>query len=192
AALDEEDVQLVDMAVAECERRKELIISLQDFNRPTSGRLAPMDIHASINSILLLIKKECKEKGIALEIRYAQDIPQIKAVSDQIKQVLLNLFNNAIYACVKGCTITVATQRVSDEQISVTVSDTGIGIRPENLDHIFEPFFTTKPEVKGTGLGLAVSYGIIKKHGGRIEVKSEVDKGTSFVVILTIEGVKDV
>lgn len=191
AALNEEDAELVDMAVIECERMKDLIKSLQDFNRPTSGRVAPMNIHDAIETILLLIKKESKEKGITLETFYAEDLPQIMAVSDQIKQVLLNLSNNAIYACGEGDRIIVEAQMIGQDEIAIKMRDTGSGIRPEDINHIFEPFFTTKPEVKGTGLGLSISYGIIKKHGGRIEVESEVNKGTTFIVTLPVEGVKD-
>ncbi|MCK5341408.1 MAG: PAS domain-containing sensor histidine kinase, partial [Desulfobulbaceae bacterium] len=87
-------------------------------------------------------------------------------------------------------TITVETETLG-EKIVVRIHDTGTGIKPEDKDHIFEPFFTTKPEVKGTGLGLSVSYGIIKKHGGGIEVESELGKGTTFFVTLPIKGHPD-
>ena len=190
ATLNEEDAKLVDMAITECDRMKDLIKSLQDFNRPSSGRMAPMNIHAAIDSLLLLSKKEHKTKGITIETNYAKDMPQIKAVADQIKQVLLNLLSNAAYACEGGGTITINTE-VSKENITIRIQDTGKGINPEHMGQIFDPFFTTKPEIKGTGLGLSVSYGIIKKHGGRIEVESEVDKGTTFTITLPIEGVKN-
>ena len=190
STLDEEDAKLMEMAVNECDRMKDLIKSLQDFNRPSSGRVAPMNIHATIDSLLLLSKKEYKTKGITVETNYAEDMPQIKAVADQIKQVLLNLFNNAAYACEGGGAITINTEVVSKENITIKIKDTGKGINPEHMDQIFDPFFTTKPAIKGTGLGLSVSYGIIKKHGGRIDVESEPDKGTTFTIILPVEGLK--
>ena len=189
STLDEEDAKLMEMAVNECDRMKDLIKSLQDFNRPSSGRVAPMNIHATIDSLLLLSKKEYKTKGITVETNYAEDMPQIKAVADQIKQVLLNLFNNAAYACEGGGTVTINTEVVSKENIAIKIKDTGKGVKPEHMDKIFEPFFTSKPEIKGTGLGLSVSYGIIKKHGGRIEVESEPDKRTTFTITLPIAGV---
>ncbi len=191
-SLDEEDAKLVDMAINECNRMKNLIKSLQDFNRPSSGRMAPIDIHAAIDSLLTLSKKEYKKKGVTAETNYAEDIPQIKSVADQIKQVLLNILNNAAYACTEGGTITVSTDVVSKENIAVKIQDTGEGIKPEHIEQIFDPFFSTKPEAKGVGLGLSISYGIIKKHGGKIEVASEPGKGATFTIILPIEGVKNV
>ncbi len=190
ASLSEEDAELMTMAVGECNRMRDLIKSLQDFNRPTSGRKAPMDIHAAIDSLLLLGKKEYTTRKIIIEKRYAEKMPQIKAVADQLKQVFLNLLNNAADSCDGGGTITVETETLG-EKIVVRIHDTGTGIKPEDKDHIFEPFFTTKPEVKGTGLGLSVSYGIIKKHGGGIEVESELGKGTTFFVTLPIKGHPD-
>ena len=190
ASLDQDDTELVDMAVSECLRMRDLIKSLQDFNRPTSGRKAPMDIHAALDSLLLLGKKEYSTKKIIIGKRYAENMPQIKAVADQIKQVFLNLLNNAADACAGGGTITVETEALG-EKVIVRVHDTGIGIKPEDKDHIFEPFFTTKPEIKGTGLGLSISYGIIKGHGGEMTVDSEPGKGTTFSVTLPIEGGHD-
>ena len=146
-----------------------------------------MDIHAVLDSLLLLAKKGYSTRKIIIEKRYVENMPQIKAVADQIKQVFLNLLNNAADACNGGGTITVETETLG-EKIVVRIHDTGTGIKPEDKDHIFEPFFTTKPEIKGTGLGLSVSYGIIKDHGGEITVDSEPGKGTTFSVTLLIEG----
>lgn len=110
ATLDEDDAQLMTMAVKECNRMRDLIKSLQQFNRPTSGRKTPIDIHAALDGMLLLGKKVHKEKKISIEKRYAGNMPLIKAVADQIKQVFLNLLNNATDACNEGGTITVATE----------------------------------------------------------------------------------
>ena len=191
ATLGEEDTKLVDMAIGECDRMKDLIKSLQDFNRPSSGRVAPMNIHATLDSLLLLSKKEYKTKGVTVETNYAKKLPQIKAVADQIKQVVLNLLNNASHACEGGGTITINTEVVGKENIAIRIKDTGKGIKPEHKDYIFDPFFTTKSEVKGTGLGLSVSYGIIKKHGGTIDVESELGKGTIFTITLPIKDVNN-
>ncbi|MDM8554022.1 PAS domain S-box protein [Desulfococcaceae bacterium HSG7] len=186
-ALDKDEMELVNMAVKECSRMRDLIKSLRDFNRPTSGKIGSVDIHAAVDSLLLLGKKEYSTRSIKIEKRYAENLPLIKAVSDQIKQVFLNLLNNAAVACYKGGTITIQTE-VQNQNVVVRFHDTGIGIKPEDKKHIFEPFFTTKPEVKGTGLGLSISYGIIKEHGGKITVNSTPEKGTTFSVTLPIEG----
>jgi PAS domain S-box-containing protein len=188
APLDKQDAELVDMAAAECERMKGLIKSLQDFNRPTSGKVVPVDIHATIDALIILSRSDLHNRVVTIETNYAVDLPRVQAVADQIQQVLLNLVNNAVYACEGGGTIKVTTALESHETVRIEIHDTGTGIKPEDMDHIFEPFFTTKPEVKGIGLGLSVSYGIIKKHGGNIEVMSEFGKGTTVVIILPVGG----
>ncbi len=191
AVMDAEDIKLVDMAIGECDRMANLIKSLQDFNRPSSGRIAPLNIHSAIDSLLALSRKKYSIKNIKVETHYAENMVKIKAVGDQIKQVILNLLNNSVYACEQGGTITIITEVISKENIGIKIRDNGKGIKPEHIDKIFNPFFTTRPTRKGTGLGLSVSYGIIKKHGGRIEVESEPDKGAIFTIILPIKGVRN-
>lgn len=191
APLDEEDANLIDMAINECDRMKDLIMNLQDFNRPTSGKVAPIDIHASIDNILLLSNLEFIIKNIKVKTNYAKNMPEIKAVADQIKQVILNLLNNAAYACEEGGKITINTKVVNKKNCVIQIHDTGIGIEPEHMDKIFESFFTTKPLMKGSGLGLSISDGIIKKHGGQIDVASEPGKGATFTIILPIERVRN-
>lgn len=188
APLEKIDKELVLMALQECDRIKFLVQGLKDFNRPTEGIWESTDVHEPLNSILLLLKKEFKNKKIKIEKHFTADIPPIRAVADQIKQVLLNLLNNAADAMPdSGGTITITTGG-SDDMVTVRIRDTGSGIKPEDLDRIFEPFFTTKPAVKGTGLGLPVSYGIIKRHGGRIEVDSAPGEGSAFTVFLPIDA----
>ena len=188
-SFEENERMLLGMAIQECERMRDLIRSLQDFNRPTSGHMAPMNLHAAIDGILLLSKHNYKLKGIAIKTEYAPAVLQIKAVADQIKQVLLNLLNNAADACEEGGgTITIGTSMDGGGNVLITIRDTGKGIPPEIMPRIFDPFFTTKSAVKGTGLGLSVSYGIVKKHGGRILVSSEPGRGAAFTVVLPIDG----
>ena len=182
------DGEMLDLAVQECGRIKDLISSLQDFNRPTTGKVAPVDVHRTIDDLLLLSKKHLKDKRIRVERCFAPDLPMIQAVADQIKQVLLNLIGNAEEAMPKsGGVITITTQRAG-ESIRILVEDTGKGIRKQDLDAIFEPFYSTKPAVEGTGLGLSVSYGIVRRHGGEITVSSRYGHGALFTITLPIDG----
>lgn len=188
ATLDKEDDKLIGMALKECNRMKNFIKDLQDFNRPTSGQPVLTDIHQAIDAILLITRKDLKNKKITVTKNYGADIPKIHIVVDQIKQVLLNLLNNAADACEGDRGKIKLSTELQKNDLIIRVQDNGKGIKPEDLDNVFEPFFTTKPEVKGIGLGLSVSYGIIKKHGGKIKVESTPGEGTTFSVILPLEG----
>ena len=110
-------------------------------------------------------------------------LPLVVADFNQLVQVFINLVVNAVQAMNEGGKLTIHTA-TENGWVRMSVSDTGCGIPPENMDKLFTPFFTTKEDVKGVGLGLAVSYGIIERHGGRIEVQSEVGKGSTFTIFL--------
>ena len=170
---------------------KNLIANLRDFFQPTSGELGLVDLHATLDALLLMCKKDFHIRKITVVRKYGDNIPHIMAVADQLKQVFLNLLNNAADACEGGGVITVTTKAIDAKNIAIHIDDNGDGIDSANLEHIFEPFFTTKPAMKGTGLGLSVSYGIIKKHGGRIEVQSERGRGSTFSVYLPVESVNN-
>jgi len=150
-----------------------------------------MDLHKSLDSMLLLHKSDFKGKRIDVKRVYAEELPQVLAVPDQIKHVFLNLLTNAADACQqRGGIITVSTWQ-EGERVAVAIKDTGIGIKPEEMELIFQPFYTTKPEIKGTGLGLSVSYGIIKQHQGEIRVESRPGEGATFTVLLPINSGED-
>jgi PAS domain S-box-containing protein len=185
--LDDKEKHLLSLALQECTRMKNLIADLRDFFQPTSGTTMHVDLHALLDALLLLSKKYFSSRNITIVKNYGDNIPPVMAVADQLKQVFINLMNNAADACEKDGVITFTTQKIG-EHIAVHIEDNGKGIEVADMAHIFEPFFTTKPEVKGTGLGLSVSYGIIKQHGGRIDVKSERGKGSTFSVFLPIES----
>ncbi len=188
AILEDEDRELLDAAIDESDRMKKLIRSLQDFNRPSSGTKTVMDIQKSINSLLLLHRKDFKNKQISVQLNYSERLPQIIAIPDQIKQVFLNLLTNAADACLPlGGIITVSTWQ-EDNKVAISIKDTGIGIQPEQMSFLFQPFYTTKPAAKGTGLGLSVCHGIIKNHQGELRVESLPGKGTSFTVLLPVQG----
>ena len=186
-SLSEEYQELMNIALQECHRMKFLIKELQQFNRPSSGKKELFDIHQSIDSILLFHKKQFKNKKARVEKKFDASVPLIWAIPDQIKQVLVNLFNNAADAMPEeGGTVTISTTLQKDN-LFIKIKDTGSGIHPDHIANIFEPFFTTKPAVKGTGLGLPVSYGIIKSHGGNISVESRPGQGSTFTITLPVD-----
>ncbi len=166
-------------------RVKKIVQDLKDFSHADSGdewRLA--GIEQGLESTLNIVWSELKYK---CEVRkeYGK-LPDIECLPSQLNQVFMNLLVNAGHAIEERGTIILRTGAES-EQIWVEIEDTGKGIAPENLKRIFDPFFTTKPVGTGTGLGLSLSYSIIQKHHGRIEVQSEVGKGTTFRVWLPIK-----
>ncbi|KJS03510.1 MAG: hypothetical protein VR65_00640 [Desulfobulbaceae bacterium BRH_c16a] len=184
--LEEEDMALLELAISECYRMKCLIRSLQDFNRPSSGLKVFMDVRASLDSVLLLCKSDFQRKRITTVLNYAERLPQILAIRDQIIQVFFNLLNNAADACLEnGGVITISTWQ-EEKRIAVSIKDTGIGIKPERMDRIFQPFYTTKSVAKGTGLGLSVSHGIVQNHQGEIRVESRPGEGSTFTVLLPV------
>lgn len=189
ALLDKENKEFVGMAIRECNRMADLIKKLMDFYRPTSGVSKSTDIHKVIDEMLMLTQKLSINKKIKIEKDFASNMPEIEAIPDQLKQIILNLLTNACEAITENCgRIEISTVHINSK-IRITIKDNGIGIPPENLKHIFEPFFTTKSAGKGTGLGLYVSYGIIKRHGGDITVHSKPGQGTQFTVTLPTKGI---
>jgi PAS domain S-box-containing protein len=186
SVLEEEDVKLLDLAISESQRMKNLIRNLQDFNKPSPEKKVMMDVHASIDSLLLLCKSDFRRKKISVVLNYSEQSPQILAIPDQIKQVFLNLLNNAADACQKSNGVITISTCYDQERVAVTITDNGIGIKPEKIDLIFEPFYTFKAGVEGTGLGLSVCRGIVQAHNGEIRVESQPGKGSSFTVLLPI------
>jgi len=184
--MDEEDGELLGLAIIESERMKKLIHDLQNFNRPSSRMKVTMNVHDSLDALLLMYKSDFRKKGIATILNYAEGVPQILAIPDQIMQVFLNLLNNAVDASPHtGGEITIST-RQEGKRIAVAIKDNGTGIEPEKFELIFQPFYTTKSEVKGTGLGLSVCHGIVQYHQGEILVESKPGEGSTFTVLLPI------
>lgn len=165
------------------DRIKEIVQGLKSFARMDESVIKPCDINECLQSTLKIAWSELKYKGeVKVDLAH---LPEIECNPAQLNQVFLNLFINAAQAIpVKG-EITVQS-RVVGNDIVVRITDTGTGIAPETLGKIFDPFFTTKPVGQGTGLGLSISYGIIQKHNGSIEVETEVDKGTTFIIKLPL------
>ncbi len=183
-----EDLQMVELAIRECERIARLTKDLQSFNRPTTGKETQVDVHVALEDILLLCRKNLKNKNISLVKEFAPSLPVIQAVEDQLKQVFLNLLTNAEEAITAETGVISIRTELRQGYVAVQFQDNGQGIVPENKERIFEPFFSTKSAAKGTGLGLAVSYGIVTRHGGTIEVESTPGIGSTVTVLLPVEG----
>ncbi|MEW6353509.1 MAG: ATP-binding protein [Pseudomonadota bacterium] len=164
-------------------RVKQIVQDLKDFSHVNEAEWQWADLHKGLNSTLNIVNNEIKYKADI--VKQYGDLPQIECLPSQLNQVFMNLFVNAAHAIEERGTITVRTVS-RDDWVCVEVEDTGKGIPPENIKRIFDPFFTTKPVGKGTGLGLSLAYGIINKHHGRIEVESEVGKGTCFRIWLPV------
>ena len=168
-------------------RVKKIVQDLKDFSRTgAEDEWQWADLHKGLDSTLNIVNNEIKYK--ARVVREYGTLPEIECLPSQLNQVFMNLLVNAAHAIDQQGTITVRSG-ADAASLWVEVSDTGSGIAPENLKRIFEPFFTTKPVGKGTGLGLSLSYSIVQKHGGRLEVDSEPGRGTTFRVTLPRERV---
>jgi len=178
--------ELIDDCQEGAERVKDVVQNLRLFSRLDEAALKRISIHDGIDSSIRLLSRYFSQGNIVLRRDYGP-VPEIEAFAGQLNQLWMNLLANAAQAVSKnGGEVTVSTCHKND-QVFVTITDTGVGISPEHLDRIFDPFFTTKPVGEGTGLGLSISFGIVERHGGRIRVESKVSKGTTFTVTLPIE-----
>lgn len=166
------------------ERVKRIVLDLKDFSRSDrEGGWKLTDLHASLDSTINIVWNELRYKA-RLEKHYGS-LPMIECLPSELSQVFMNLLLNAGQAIEGQGRITVSTGREGDS-VWVEVGDSGSGIPPAQLQRIFDPFFTTKPVGSGTGLGLSISYGIVAKHGGRIDVESEPGQGSRFRVLLPV------
>ncbi len=176
-----------DLVSESCEgiaRVKGIVQDLKDFSHVDEAEWQWADLHRGLDSTLNIVNNEIKYK--AEVVKEYGELPEVECLASQLNQVFMNLLVNAAHAIEERGEITICTGYDND-QVWVTISDTGSGITAENLKNIFDPFFTTKDVGTGTGLGLSLSYGIIKKHGGHIEVDSEVGKGSTFTVHLPVK-----
>jgi signal transduction histidine kinase len=173
------------------ERISEIVLSLRNFARLDQAEMKFVNIHEGIDSTLLILSYKLKHQ-IEIVKNYA-DLPLVECYPSQLNQVLLNIINNAIDALLTQTELTVkqiVIQTVLDDvpnQFQIRIRDNGSGIPPEVKAKIFDPFFTTKSVGKGTGLGLSICYQIIEKHQGKIEVISQLEQGTEFVIVLPIQ-----
>jgi signal transduction histidine kinase len=171
------------MIEEEIGRIARIIQELLEFSRPPTPVQEWVQVNAVIQSLEPLLEQDLREKQIALKIILEPELPLVFISSDQLKQVVLNLVRNAEDAMPQGGELVIRTVQ-QGQFIELGIADTGCGIPAEHRGHIFDPFFTTKRRGKGVGLGLSVSYGIITAASGRVEVESEVGKGSTFRVSL--------
>ncbi len=176
-----------DLAVVEYEANQAIKItrSLLGFSRTSRAKAGSMNVNEVVDDLFKIMEFQPRAKSISLVKDLDANLEPIHAGAGPIRQVFLNVILNAIQAMPDGGELRVATRSVGNstfEGVQVTISDTGVGIPAEHRKQIFQPFFTTKEE--GTGLGLAIAYGIVQEHNGRIEVESELGKGTTFRIFL--------
>lgn len=168
-------------------RCKTITNGLLDFSRVRTGEREEMDVADIVRSAANLISHQKRGNSIDISVKTGQDIDKIRGDGGQIQQAVIALATNAIDAMPNGGKLEFCV-RQDPRRVIIEVSDTGIGIPTEDLPRIFEPFFTTKEVGKGTGLGLAVCYGIVSEHSGRISVRSSLGKGTTFTISLPLQA----
>jgi len=180
----------LELVLREAKRARNVVRNLLNFSRPSENVRVHVDINELISEVLTLVQHLVRTSGVELRIQFWDDLQPVLADPNQIKQVLLNLIHNALQAMPHSGVLTVQTRpkrRRRKRWLTVSVEDNGVGIPQENLARIFEPFFSTRPVGSGTGLGLSVSYGIIKEHGGFIEVESTPGEGSCFTIWLPVD-----
>jgi two-component system NtrC family sensor kinase len=183
----------LELIVRETTRVSTIVRGLLDFARESKPQKRPCNINDLILHTLSLVEHQ----SVFHDVRIVKNLdPQMAMAlldANQIQQVFMNILLNAADAMPAGGTLTItSTMAPEDSFVQVRFADTGTGISEKNLHRIFDPFFTTKADKKGTGLGLAVSYGIIERHRGHIEVQSEEGKGTAFTIKLPLQALEEV
>jgi two-component system NtrC family sensor kinase len=179
--------RILELSLSEIQRLSEMLRNMLSFSKPEEEKRRAVKIGELIEGILLVMEKQMRESNIQIVASFDPDIPEIMASTNQMRQVMLNMFKNAKEAMPMGGTLFVRTSK-EDDRVLIHIQDTGTGIQKAIKDKIFDAFFTTKQKVKGVGLGLSVCYGIIRDHGGEIKVESEEGKGTTFTIGLPIES----
>jgi two-component system, NtrC family, sensor kinase len=187
--LKEDLKSLISESMEGISRVTKIVQDLKDFSHVDESEMHWSDIHHGIDSTLNIVSNEIKYKAEVIK-KYG-NLPEVECIASQINQVFMNMLVNAAHSIEEKGTITVETGINNSDWVWIKISDTGKGIDAENIKRIFDPFYTSKPVGEGTGLGLSLSYSIIEKHNGRIEVGSEVGKGTTFSIWLPVKQSAD-
>ena len=181
----EDAIQCLELIAAESRRCGDLVKNLLTLSRTAPMNVQPTDLRTVLDRCLLLVRHQLELGGIQLQVNLAENLPRVPCDPAQMEQVFLALIMNAIDAMPKGGNLWIEARLSPDEtEINIQVRDDGAGIAPDILPQIFEPFLTTKESGRGVGLGLAISRGIVERHNGRIDVESELGRGTNFTVTL--------
>jgi signal transduction histidine kinase len=188
-AVSAEIVDALEQASAQALRAAEIVRRMRNFVRKEEPRLSRVDLNDLVRKVAQLAEPDGRHQGIRVHLALASSVPEVCVDSIQIEQVILNLVRNGFEAMNDGAlvekTLSVHTAAPDDAHVDVAISDTGIGLAPDLRERIFEPFFSTKPS--GLGLGLSISRSIIKAHGGRLSVESDIGRGTTFRFTLAAE-----
>ncbi|MBC2711925.1 MAG: response regulator [Desulfosarcina sp.] len=173
----------------ETDRCSKIVSSLLTFSRKSPVSVGPVSINEILDRSIVLARHRLELGNVTLATRISDDLPDISGDANQLQQCLLNLIFNALDAMIDGGTLTLsASSEESPKTVVVRVTDTGHGIREEDMAHIFEPFYTTKQEGHGIGLGLSTTYGIIDRHGGTLSAGSQQGRGTTFEIRLPVQA----
>jgi two-component system NtrC family sensor kinase len=172
--------------VQQVDRARDITASLLNLARKREPVIQKVDLNRLVRDMAALVEKEAKSSNIRVIRRLQEGLPLIDSDGPLLRQVILNLLNNARQAVGEDGSITITTRQAEDRRIVITIADTGGGIPAELLNHIFDPFFTTKAPGSGTGLGLAISRGIIHSLGGDITAASRAGEGAEFTIILPL------
>ncbi|HXX57683.1 MAG TPA: GAF domain-containing protein [Thermodesulfovibrionales bacterium] len=183
--------EYLDTIHSEMFRCKEILRSLLEFARPHGGTFRRLDVNELIKEVILLVNHKAARLKHNLELRLNRDLPKIAADPGSLRQLFMNIIINSMYFTPEGGSIVIETctdesrgVKTEIDTVTISISDTGIGIPGDALDKIFDPFFTTKAVGEGTGLGLSICHKIAEEHGGTIDVESEVGRGTRFIIKL--------
>jgi signal transduction histidine kinase len=179
--------QLFEKSLGGLRRVRDIVKNLRDFARLDEAEYKEADLNSALVSTIEILRHEIQQKGIQVRTQFGE-IPPVMCQPGKINQVFLNLLLNAVQASDPGGVVEVRTSLESAAAVRIDFQDNGCGIKPEHLPHLFEPFFTTKPVGEGKGLGLAVSYGIIRDHGGSITVDSQPGLGSRFRVRIPLQA----
>jgi PAS domain S-box-containing protein len=173
--------RLLEKIRVQTDRASGIVNNLLNFSRTGDSQFREVDINGVLEDTLQLLEPQLRNSGVRITKNYGRDLPDAYGSASKFQQVFMNLILNARDAMPHGGSLTINSRSV-DTSLVVDFRDTGVGIPPENIARIYDPFFTTKEVGQGTGLGLALSYGIIQEHGGRIFVESRLGEGTHFTV----------
>jgi signal transduction histidine kinase len=186
---DSPNYEEMSMVLAEARRASGVVRRLLDFSRQGERTRTRSDLNEVVYDVVALTQHLIKTNDVTLSLALDGELPWVLMDTNSMKQVLLNLIHNALQAMPSGGYLqvsTYSTMRDEKKWAVMTVKDSGLGIKPADVERVFEPFFTTKGDHGGTGLGLSVTYGIVTDHGGTIEIESEPEKGSAFAVWLPI------